>query len=225
MLLLFLLLLLLLLLIIIIINRLAPLVATEVAENRAAAEAIASRSAEVTAVVTARMQPPPLSLLMRVPPGARVRIADGDPDETMRLQESFGGWDEEMIDCLGEEGVVTAYTPAEDVGLWAVEVTCTNGNSTFEWSPANLRDPETGVALVPLSPSSSTVGLSHVGPRSGMIPTAAEDDEEGATPRPGDVVAVDDAGNGSWYAARIVRVNEDRSVDVDAADGQKDHAS
>lgn len=191
--------------------RLAPLVVTEVVVNREAAERAAARAAELPPTPVqgsgGRSGAPPASLLAAAPPLASVRIPDLPPEEVARLQEGYGGWDEEMLECLGEEGTVTAYTPGEAMGNWSVEVTCevNSVQCQFEWNPATLRNLATGRPLDLTAHAAEEI-----------LPASTEY-------APDDRVAVDDGG--SWFAAQIVKATSSGTYEVAGKDRREERVS
>eukprot|EP00931_Biecheleriopsis_adriatica_P027376 TRINITY_DN16480_c0_g1_i1.p1 TRINITY_DN16480_c0_g1~~TRINITY_DN16480_c0_g1_i1.p1 ORF type:complete len:2502 (+),score=638.39 TRINITY_DN16480_c0_g1_i1:480-7508(+) len=123
-----------------------------------------------------------------------------EPAEAARQQEGYGGWDEEMLECLGEEGIVTAYSMGEEDGLWSIEVTCTSSSGQYEWSPASLREVETGR---PLDASSG-----------------AEEQVPQGQLAVGEQVAVEDGS--VWFAAKVTRLGPGGTCDVESTDGRKE---
>ncbi|CAK0895982.1 unnamed protein product, partial [Prorocentrum cordatum] len=131
-----------------------------------------------------------------------------DPDEADGLQDAFGGFDEDMAECLGHEGVVSGYCPAEEEGQWSVEVTMSEEQAglAFEWNPVLLQGP------------SADQGA---GAAEGSVSVVRGDEEGQATDVcVGDAVAVEDGD--SWYVGRVAVVNADGTFHINAVDGQRE---
>ncbi|CAK0817589.1 unnamed protein product, partial [Prorocentrum cordatum] len=209
-------------------DQLADLFAVEVVMDREAAARVQERERRSRPPP----RPPPTALLARLPPGARVRVAavadgDGGVAAVQELQRGFGGLGEEARACLGREGVVAAYAPAEH-SAWAVRVTCAldSGSCSYSWNPSNV------ALLLPVEAEAAGAGEGAAASAGGQASSAAAAAQERCAEvllAGGDDLLAGDPAifhlDGVWQAGRVVAVgSEDAPCTVTAVDGHTEHS-